>query len=183
MFGSDMPVRESLRFLGGIGQHALALIAQGQVHRGRDFFPNRGVTLNLLADGLNRGRRPPESIGQGVVFAQEPKQQVLGLYIRRPELACFVARKKDDAPGFLRITFKHNALPPEPFWSRRHWLRLDLPESPLDFVDVMHPGACHHSLCNQTATQPSIEGLLLCYRRNLLKYPSASSNSNFLHFV
>jgi hypothetical protein len=40
-----------------------------------------------------------------------------------------------------------------------------------------------HSLCNQTATQPSIEGLLQCYRRNLLKYPSASSNSNFLHFV
>src|ERR1700683_2851135 len=183
MFGPNVAVREPLRFFRGIGEHALALIAQWKIYRGRNLFSNGSVTLDLLADGLYRGVRAQESIGQGFVFAQEPQQQVLGLYIRRPELACFVARKKDDAPGFLRITFKHNALPPETFWSRRHWLRLDLPESPLDFVDVMHPGACHHSLCNQTATQPSIEGLLQCYRRNLLKYPSASSNSNFLHFV
>src|SRR5580658_7428196 len=154
MFGSDMPVRESLRFLGGIGQHALALIAQGQVHRGRDFFPNRGVTLNLLADGLNRGVRAQESIGQGFVFAQEPQQQVLGLYIRRPELACFVARKKDDAPGFLRITFKHNALPPEPFWSRRHWLRLDLPKPRPTSLMTCILIRVTSSLCNQTATKP-----------------------------
>ena len=119
MFGSDVPVRKALRFFRGIGQHALALIAQRKIHRGRDFFANGGVTLDLLADGFNRGVRTQESIGQGFVFAQEPQQQVLGLYIRRPELACFVARKKDDAPGFLRITFKHNALPPEPFRPRR----------------------------------------------------------------
>src|SRR5437773_11223297 len=31
--------------------------------------------------------------------------------MRRTELAGFVARKEDDAPGFLRISFKHKALP------------------------------------------------------------------------
>ncbi len=36
---------------------------------------------------------------------------MLGLDIRRPELAGLVACEKDDAPGFLRIAFKHNALP------------------------------------------------------------------------
>src|SRR6202041_169839 len=81
--------------------------------------PNCGVAFDLLADGLDRSVRAQESIGQGFIFAQEPQQQVLGLYIRRPELACFVAREENHAPGFLRITFKHNAPSPEPFRPRR----------------------------------------------------------------
>src|ERR1044071_5822324 len=52
-----------------------------------------------------------EAIGQGLVFAQQTEQEVFGLNIRRAELAGFVACEKDDAPGFLRITFKHDALP------------------------------------------------------------------------
>ena len=55
--------------------------------------------------------RPQETIGQGFVFAQESEKQVLSLDIRRPELAGFVACEKDNAPGFLRIAFKHDALP------------------------------------------------------------------------
>jgi hypothetical protein len=54
---------------------------------------------------------PQEAIGQGFVFAQEPEKQVLSLNIGRPELAGFVASEEDDAPGFLRIAFKHNAFP------------------------------------------------------------------------
>src|SRR6266481_6328858 len=57
--------------------------------------------------------RAQKPIRQGFVFAQKPEKQVLCLYIRRPELAGFVARKEDDAPGFLRIAFNHNALPPD----------------------------------------------------------------------
>src|SRR5258708_1630921 len=57
--------------------------------------------------------RTQKPIGQGFIFAQKPQQQMLGLNIRRPELACFVAREKDYASGFLRVTFKHNALPPD----------------------------------------------------------------------
>src|SRR5580692_8960924 len=38
---------------------------------------------------------------------------MLRLDIRRPELAGFIACEKDYAPGFLRIAFKHDALPPD----------------------------------------------------------------------
>src|SRR5258708_688937 len=56
--------------------------------------------------------RAQEAVRQGFVFAQKAQQQVLRLNIGRPELAGFIARKKDDAPRFFRITFKHKALPP-----------------------------------------------------------------------
>ena len=85
------------------------------------------MTFDLLADRLNRGMGAQEPIGQGFVFAQESQKEVLSLDIRRPELAGFVACEKDDAPGFLRIAFKHNALPldlpgqEELVYSRRTW--------------------------------------------------------------
>src|SRR5450755_3962150 len=72
------------------------------------------MSLDLLADGFDRGMGPQETIGQGFIFAQESQKQVLRLDIGRPELAGLVACEKDDAPGFLRIAFKHIALPPEP---------------------------------------------------------------------
>ena len=68
------------------------------------------MPLNLLADRLDRSMRAKEPIGQGLVFAQKSQKQVLSLNIGRPKLAGFVAREKNDAPGFLRIAFKHNAL-------------------------------------------------------------------------
>ena len=55
--------------------------------------------------------RAQETIGQGFVFAQKPQQQVLRFNVGRAELAGLITRKEDDAPGFLRITFKHIALP------------------------------------------------------------------------
>src|SRR6266446_5234526 len=119
MLGPDVPVRKPLCLFRGIGQYTLAFIAQGKIHGSRNLFANRGVTFNLLANGLDRGVRAQESIGQGFVFAQKPQQQVLGLNIRGPELACFVARKENYAPGFLRVTFKHNALPPDTSGPRR----------------------------------------------------------------
>src|SRR6266496_6342134 len=50
-----------------------------------------------------------ETVGQGFVFAEQSQQQVLGLNIRRAELAGFIPRKKDDAPCFFRITLEHIA--------------------------------------------------------------------------
>jgi len=38
--------------------------------------------------------RAQEAIRKGFVFSQKPEQQVLGLYIRRAELAGFIPRKK-----------------------------------------------------------------------------------------
>ena len=107
VLGADVLVRQALGFLRRIGQHALALVGERQVHRGRNLFPDGGVAFNLLADRLHRGVRAQETIGQRLVFAQQAQQQVLGLDVRRTELAGLVAGEEDDAPGFFRIPFEH----------------------------------------------------------------------------
>ena len=112
MFCTDVFMREPLRFFRGIGQNALALVAQRKVHRSGNLLPDRGATLNLFANGFDRSMRAQKAIGQGFVFAQQSQQQVLRLNIRRPELAGFVAREKDDAPCLFRITFEHITLFP-----------------------------------------------------------------------
>src|SRR5271165_6112154 len=115
-----MLVGKPLGFLGGVSQDPLALIAQRQIHRSGNLLTNGGVTFDLLADRFHRGVRAQEAVGQGLVFAQKPQQQVLRLNVRRPELAGFIAREKDDAPCLLRITFKHIALFPSSFlWDKR----------------------------------------------------------------
>src|SRR5579862_2704187 len=119
MFGSNVAVRKALGFFGGIREYALAFVAQRKVDRGRNLLADRGVSLDLLANRFNRGVRPQETIGQGLVFTQESEKQMLRLDIRRPELAGFVACEKDDAPGFLRIAFKHNAPSPLTFLAGR----------------------------------------------------------------
>jgi hypothetical protein len=100
--------------------------------------------------------RAQETIGQGFIFAQEPEQEMLGLNIRRPKLACFVARKKYYAPGFLRVTFKHDALPPDvPAEEARGPLSPYRNPVPLMFMArIWFPS---FSLCNQTATNPSTQ--------------------------
>src|SRR5438876_953066 len=55
--------------------------------------------------------RAQESISQGFVFSQQSQQQVLGLYVRRAELAGFIPRKKYDAPCFFCITLEHKPFP------------------------------------------------------------------------
>src|SRR5580698_8021452 len=127
MLSSNVAVRKSLGFFRGVGENPLAFIAERQVHRRGNLLSDGSVPLDLLADGFHRGVRSQEPVRQGFVFAQEPQKQVLSLDVRRPELAGFVARKENYAPGFLRITFKHIALPPD--LPRREKLRpLDLPQ-------------------------------------------------------
>src|SRR5437588_12774925 len=111
MFGTNMAVGKALGFFGGVGENSLALIAEREIDRGGKFVADGGVTLDLLADRFDRGMRTQKPVREGFVFAQKSQKQVLRLNVRRPELAGFVARKKDDAPGFLRIAFKHGALP------------------------------------------------------------------------
>src|SRR5271166_4010271 len=103
---------KAFRFFRRIRQHALAFVAQRKIDRGGNFLADGGVTFDLLADRLHRGVRAQEAIGQGLVFPQQSEQQVFGLNVGRTELASLVPRKKDDAPGFLRITFKHRTSPP-----------------------------------------------------------------------
>src|SRR5580704_15680660 len=102
-----MLVRQPLRFLGGVRQHALALVTQGKVDRSRDLLSNRGMTLDLFPDRLDRSMGPKEPIGKRFVLAQEAKQQVLRLDVRRTKLAGFVAREENYAPGLFCVPFKH----------------------------------------------------------------------------
>src|ERR1017187_7157217 len=111
MLGSNVLVRKALSLLGSISQNPLALVAPREIDRGRELLPDRGVSLNLLADGLDRGMRTQEPEGESFVFAQKSQQQVLRLYVRRTELTGLVARKEDDALCFLRVAFEHEPSP------------------------------------------------------------------------
>src|SRR5580700_10838678 len=107
MLGSNVLVRKALSLLGSVSQNPLALVAQREIDGGRELLPDSNASLNVLADGLDRGMRTQEPEGESFVFAQKSQQQVLRLYVRRTELTGLVARKEDDAPGFLRVAFEH----------------------------------------------------------------------------
>ena len=107
MLGADVLVVQPLGFFRAIGQHALALVAQRQIHRSGNLLADGGVAFDLLADGFDGGVRAQEAVRQRLVFAQQAQQQVLGLDVRAAELAGFVAREEDDPPRLLRISFKH----------------------------------------------------------------------------
>src|SRR5580692_135443 len=106
-----MFVRQPLSFFRGVRQHALALVAKGQVHGGGNLFPDGGVALDLFTDRLNRSMGPKEPIRQRFVFPQQAQQQVLRFDIRRTKLAGLVACKEDYAPGLFRVPFKHETSP------------------------------------------------------------------------
>ena len=134
MLGANVLVRKALGFFRGVGQHALALVAQGQVHGGRYLLPDRGVGLDLLANGFHRSMRPQEPIGQRLVFAQKTQQQVLRLDVRRTKLAGFVTCEEDDASGLFRVPFEH--------WTSPKALREDFPiliSAPSSFLLLPFP--------------------------------------------
>jgi len=54
MFRADVAMRQALSLLGSIGEDALAFVAERKIDRSRDFFADGGVSLDLLADGLDR---------------------------------------------------------------------------------------------------------------------------------
>ncbi len=107
MLCTDVLMRQPLGFLRRVGQNALALVAQGQVHGSRNLLPNSRVALDLLTDGFDRSMGPQEPIGERLVFAQQTQQQVLRLDVRRTELAGFIACEENYAPGLFRVPFKH----------------------------------------------------------------------------
>src|SRR5256885_1975696 len=112
MLSTNVLVRKALRFFGGIGEHTLALVAQRQVNRGRNLFANRGVAFDLFADRFDGSMRTQKTIRQSLIFAQQPEQEVLGLNVRRTELACLIPGEENDSPGLLRIAFEHKPISP-----------------------------------------------------------------------
>src|ERR1035438_6255123 len=111
MLRPDVLVAQSFGLFRRIGQHPLALVGEWQVHACRNLFADGGVRFNLLADRLHRGVRAQEAVGQRLVLAQQAQQQVLGLDVRRAELAGLVPRKEDHAPRLFRIAFEHSGPP------------------------------------------------------------------------
>ena len=108
VLGADVLVVQAFGLFRAIGQHALAFVAQRQIHRSGNLFANGGVAFDLLANGFHRGVRPQKTVGQRLVLAQQTQQQMLGFNIRAAELAGLVAGEKDYPPGLFRITFKHD---------------------------------------------------------------------------
>ena len=108
VLGADVLVIQALGFLGAIRQHALAFVAEGQIHRSGNLLANGGVAFDLLANGFHGRVRPQETVGQRLVLPQQAQQQMFGLDIRAAELAGLVAREKDHPPRLLRVTLKHD---------------------------------------------------------------------------
>jgi len=85
----------------------------GAGRRGRNLLPDGGVCPRSACEWIPLRRASAGTDWSGLCLRAEVQQQMLGLYIRRPELAGFIAREKDDAPCFLRVTFEHIAPSPE----------------------------------------------------------------------
>ena len=107
VLGADVLVVQPLGFFRAIGQHALAFVAQRQIHGGGNLLADGGVAFDLLADRLHGGMRTQEPVRQRLVFAQQAEEQVFGLDVRTAELAGLVPREEDHPPRLLRVTLKH----------------------------------------------------------------------------
>ena len=107
VLGADVLVVQPLGFFGAIGQHALALVAERQIHGSGNLLADGGVSFDLLADGFHRGVRAQEPVRERLVFAQQAEEQVFGFDIGTAELAGLVPREEDHPSRLLRVSLKH----------------------------------------------------------------------------
>src|SRR6185312_9652042 len=107
MVGANMLVCQALGLLGGVVQNALALMAERQVHRRRSLLARHRAALYFLMDRFQRRVGAEKTVGQGLVFAQQPEQQVFALDVRTAALAGFIAREEDDPAGLFGVALKH----------------------------------------------------------------------------
>src|ERR1035438_3940443 len=92
VLGADVLVTEPLGFLGAISQDALALMAQGKIHRCGNLLSNGSVGFDLFSNGLYCRVRPQKTIGERFVLTEEAQQKVLRLDIRASKLAGLIYR-------------------------------------------------------------------------------------------
>ena len=107
MLGADVLVIEPFGFFRAVCEHALALVAERQVDRGRNLFAGGGMAFNLFPDGIHGGMGAQETIGQLFIFAQQSQQQMLRFDVGAAELAGLIPREEDDSPGLFRVSLKH----------------------------------------------------------------------------
>ncbi len=104
---ADMTMIQSLRFLVGIGEDALALVRKGQVDRGRDLLANGRARFNFFANAFDRGRIAKEPISQILILTDESQQQMFGFDRCAAELTGLVPSEEDNPTSSFRISFKH----------------------------------------------------------------------------
>ncbi len=95
-------------FLGGVGQHSLALIGQWQVDGSGYLLPDGAVVLDLLADSFSGTIGLKVPMGERPVFAEKAEQHVFGLDVGSSELTGFVACKEDYTAGLFCVSFEHS---------------------------------------------------------------------------
>src|SRR5260370_40368673 len=100
-----MLMTEPLGLLRAIREHALALVAERQIHGGGNLLADGGVSFNLFADRFDRGMRPKEPVGEGFVLAQQAQQEVLRLDIGTSELAGLVPCEEDYPACLFGVSF------------------------------------------------------------------------------
>src|SRR5580704_3456875 len=109
MLGPHVLVAQSLGFLSREIQNAFAFLAEWNFYRGRDPFANGNARLDFLADRFDRAVRAQETVGERLILAQQPQQQMLRLDVRAAVLASLVPGEKNHAPSFFCIAFKHGS--------------------------------------------------------------------------
>src|SRR5487761_282392 len=117
MFGPHMLVIEPLGLFGRVIQNAAAFLTERDLNRRGNAFTDRNTRFDLLANGFDGAVGTQKTIGERLVFAQQPEEQMLRFNIGAAVLAGFISRKKDYAPSLFRIAFKHGS--PTPFQGRR----------------------------------------------------------------
>lgn len=103
MFAADMAVVQTFGLVGGVGEHAFCLVAQGQVNPGRSSFswlyargyiPARGFVIHFQQNVAH----------EFLILAKQSEEEVFGLDQRRAALAGLVAGEEDLPDGLFLCT-------------------------------------------------------------------------------
>src|SRR5262245_25791105 len=122
MLGAQVPGAEPLRFLRGVGEHALGFAGKRDIDLFSDAVSPDRAFFDLLSNRLHIGVRSMEkSVGQVFIFPQQTEQNVFGLDLRGSKLIGLVTSEEDHAARFFCISFKHSVLgePKRTSWPNR----------------------------------------------------------------
>ena len=104
----DRRRHQPARFLGGALEHALRLLAEGDVDAPRSLRRRALPALELRAEQVDRDVASVEELpDEWIVFAQEPEEQVLGSDDRCSTLGRLVASQEEHALRLFRELFDH----------------------------------------------------------------------------
>ena len=92
-----------------------------------------------------------KAVGQRLVLAQQSEQQVLGLDIRRAELAGLVPREEDYTTCLLRIAFEHGRSPVRAIGQSSRPVQSGLGSRARALVSTSPPGPTRSALRSRTA--------------------------------